>query len=563
MTNRVAPSIINASNAGDVASPAEGRRGWWTIGRKITIGIAVPVLIGLAVIISLSIVSQTNGMRELQTNADVQITRLMALQMGAAVRFKQAAALDAAFRPQADAPDTTLAGLRILDAEGEVLAAYDSDQLMRYAFDDPSLQAQEQQTMHQTGDHLVVTVPVSYGNEDEQVGSLSIAWSRARINDQIASSLQTVMIAATILMVVLVGGLTLLMRRIIGTPLARMQGAMSKLAGGEIEVDVPAVDRRDEIGAMAQAVQVFKDNAVEMKRMEAAQHEAKQRSDEEKQRAMKELADGFEASVKEVVEHVTRGVSSMQDNAQSMSSTADETSAESIAVASAAEQATANVQTVAAAAEEMSKSISEIGERVDHSTRIANDAVGRAEKTDATVKTLADTAVKIGEVVKMISDIAEQTNLLALNATIEAARAGDAGKGFAVVASEVKNLANQTAKATEEIAAQIGAMQSVTGEAVDAIKSIRETIVQMSEIATVIAAAIEEQNAATREIARNTNEAAAGTQDVSHKITNVKTASESTGQAARSVLTAANELSSQATTLRQEVDEFLAKVRTA
>ena len=277
--------------------------------------------------------------------------------------------------------------------------------------------------------------------------------------------------------------------------------------------------------------------------------------------AQARLADNFETSVKAVVETVSSGATEMQGSAQTMASTAEETSRQATAVAAAAEQASANVQTVASAAEELSNSIQEISRQVAQSNAIARNAVDEAKKTNDKVRGLAEAANKIGEVVKLITDIASQTNLLALNATIEAARAGEAGKGFAVVASEVKSLANQTAKATEEIAGQIGAIQSATGEAVEAIQGIGSTIGQISEIATAIASAVEEQGAATREIAGNVQQAASGTREVTHNIGGVTQAAGETGESATQVLNAAGELSRQAETLRGQVEEFLREVR--
>ena len=273
------------------------------------------------------------------------------------------------------------------------------------------------------------------------------------------------------------------------------------------------------------------------------------------------LADNFEANVKGIVESVSSSATEMQGSAQSMSSTAEETSRQSTAVAAASEEASTNVQTVASAAEELSNSVEEVGRQVGQSNKIAQNAVEEAQRTNDKVQGLAEAAQKIGEVVNLINDIASQTNLLALNATIEAARAGEAGKGFAVVASEVKSLANQTAKATEEIAAQIGAIQAATTDAVSAIQGIGSTIGEISEISTAIATAVEQQSAATKEIAANVQQAAAGTQEVSENISGVTQAASETGEAAGQVLGAAQELSKQSEALREQVDSFLIEVR--
>lgn len=352
----------------------------------------------------------------------------------------------------------------------------------------------------------------------------------------------------------------LIIRSIVG-PINGMTVAMGSLAEGNLETAVPALDKTDEIGDMAKAVQVFKDNAIRTKELEAEAEEQKRKGEEEKRQMMLSMANDFEASVGGVVDSVSSASTEMQSSAASLSATAEQTSQQAATVAAASEEASTNVQTVASASEELSSSISEISRQVSQSTRIAGAAVAEVDGANEKVQGLADAARRIGDVVALITDIADQTNLLALNATIEAARAGDAGKGFAVVASEVKNLANQTAKATEEISAQIGDIQGATEEAVQVIGSIGGTIGQMNEIASTIAAAVEEQGAATQEIARNVEQAAAGTGEVSSNIAGVNQAADETGQSAEQMLSAATELSQQSETLRGEVDKFLANIR--
>ncbi|GIL40479.1 methyl-accepting chemotaxis protein [Roseiterribacter gracilis] len=346
-------------------------------------------------------------------------------------------------------------------------------------------------------------------------------------------------------------------------PLTNMTSTMQTLASGKLEVDVVGADRKDEVGALARSLQVFKDNALEARRLTAEQEALKAKAAADQKAALNQMADSFEASVGGIVSMVASAATEMQSAAQSLATTADSASQQAAAVSAATTQTTANVQTVATAAEELSSTTSEIARQVSHSNSIANQAVDEAQATNLTVEGLATAAQKIGEVVGLIQDIASQTNLLALNATIEAARAGDAGKGFAVVASEVKALAGQTAKATEEIGAQIAAIQGATDNAVGAIKRIGGTIGQLSEISSAIAAAVEEQSAATREIASNVQQAARGTDEVATNIDGVTQSSGEVGAAASQVLGSAGELSQQSERLKVEVDQFLRTVREA
>ena len=357
--------------------------------------------------------------------------------------------------------------------------------------------------------------------------------------------------------------LATLIGRGISNPIGAMTGAMGTLASGDLDVEIPSQENKNEIGDMAAAVQVFKENAIRVKEMEAEAKEQEKRAAEEKTRLMNKMADDFQASVGGVVGTVSSAATELQSSAQSMTAISEETSAQATAVAAASEEASTNVQTVASAAEELSSSIGEISRQVSQSTQIAGSAVTAAQKADEMVQGLAMSAQKIGEVVELITDIADQTNLLALNATIEAARAGEAGKGFAVVASEVKNLANQTAKATEEIGSQISGIQGATQDSVQAIQSITKTIGEISEIASAIAAAVEEQGAATSEIARNVEQAAAGTGEVSSNIQGVTQAAAEAGSTSSQVLGAATELSQQSELLKSEVEKFMAQVRKA
>ncbi len=344
-------------------------------------------------------------------------------------------------------------------------------------------------------------------------------------------------------------------------PLAEMVKIIDGLAAGDTSATI-TVRSNDEIGQVAKVAQNLQQQLIETEKLRNAQA-AEQEAKVKRAEAIGAMINEFDKTAADALGAVSSAATEMQSTAESMSATAEQTNKQASAVAAASEQATTNVQTVAAAAEEMAKTVEEIGRQVEQSSSIANRAVEETNRTNTSVEGLAQAAQKIGDVIELITNIAEQTNLLALNATIEAARAGDAGKGFAVVASEVKSLANQTAKATEEIAAQINSMQTATTGAVEAIKGIGSTIGEISEIAGAIASAVEEQGAATQEIARNVQEAAIGTQDVTSNISGVTEGAGETGKAAGQVLDAANQLSQQSESLRKHVDKFLTDIKAA
>jgi methyl-accepting chemotaxis protein len=344
-------------------------------------------------------------------------------------------------------------------------------------------------------------------------------------------------------------------------PIAELKTVMEAFARNELKADVPGVERRDELGEMARTVEVFKKNGLEVQRMTADQQAAELRTAQQRKADMIRLANDFEGAVGEIIETVSSASSRLESAAGTLTSTAERSQELTTMVAAASEEATTNVQSVASATEELSSSVNEISRQVQESARMASEAVSQARNTTDRVSALSKAAARIGDVVELINTIAGQTNLLALNATIEAARAGEAGRGFAVVASEVKALAEQTAKATGEIGQQISGIQSATLDSVTAIREISGTIERLSEISSTIAAAVEEQGAATQEISRNVQQAAQGTHQVSSNITDVQRGASETGSASSQVLSAAQSLSGDSNRLKLEVGKFLNTVR--
>jgi methyl-accepting chemotaxis protein len=376
--------------------------------------------------------------------------------------------------------------------------------------------------------------------------------------------------AVTTMIAVAAGGILigaaigwLVASRGVAAPLNRSVGELNRLAAGDLEVTVTGIERGDECGDVAKGLMIFKQNALRARQLEAEATAAAEKAEAERRRTMRELADNLEASVGAIVEGLASSADALQSAAQTTSAAAEETSRQSTAVAAASEQASGNVQTVAAASEELTASIREISRQVSSSTEMAGTATRDAEASSATIQRLAVAAERIGSIVGLINAIASQTNLLALNATIEAARAGEAGKGFAVVAAEVKQLADQTAKATAEISTQIGEIQGATDASTRAITAIGATIAQMSTLAGAIASSVEEQGAATAEISRNVQEASHGTAEVSENISGVTRAAHESSEASTSILSRSAEVASRAENLRRQMQDFLSHIRAA
>ncbi len=446
----------------------------------------------------------------------------------------------------------------LVDGEGTVLVHPDEQKIMKPFGIKPDAVVNADMQAEQ-GDAIVRFYPIS--------GLPTVKWyvgvsmDRAKVLAPLETLRHTLLISVLASLLVIVPLLGWLITRLVAHPIVVMTRAMQALAKGDADQTIPGLDRKDEIGQMADALSVFRHNLLEKQALEEANAAAQHRAEAQKREMLDRLVTDFQRSVSHVVDAVAQSSGELRTAAQSMTTTSERTTHQSAAVARVVEGTSSNVQTVASASEQLAASIGEIARQVDQSTTIANHAAEQANRSSRSVEALAEAAQKIDQVVVMIQGIASQTNLLALNATIEAARAGEAGKGFAVVAAEVKALADQTARATQEIQTQVQGIQAATAEAVADIGSIGQTIGQINEITVAIAAAIEEQGAATGEISRNVQQAADGTREVSSNIADVSAAANQTDTAAGQVLSLATSLSSESDRLRQEVATFIQAVR--
>ncbi len=565
-----------------------------TVSRKIQLVVFATTLAGLSLLVFLGLQSQRQDLESLAISNNLTITDLMAAQMTGALKWNKAEKVTEVYQEMTTLEDGVLADIITYNKDGAMVTEYHSDSLPTtdlagLVSSHKDMLDKGESYSEMTDSHQIILTPV-LTTKGELVGYAAVAWSLHQLNEQLSDNLmqQLLLGVAALLGILLLTGV--LLSRYIGKPLSQLTQAMTALANGDNEITIAGLDRKDDVGDMSRAVQVFKANAENLRTMELQREKdaeekaaaAEERRREELQRVEEEkhrdqeaaakaaterasfaraIAEKLESSVDAVARQISTAAQTMEEKAKSMVTSAADTDSHSSAIAAASEQAAVNVSGVATAAEELSASLQEIARQVDASAKLSQDTMNVAESTDEVVGKLAVSAGEIGNIIELINNIASQTNLLALNATIEAARAGEAGKGFAVVASEVKGLASQTTSATEQITRQIDGMQHATGEAVEAVKRIEEMIIRINETIQAMAAALEEQNSATLEITRNVQQASSSTGEVSRSITDVSNMATASGSSATQLLGSVGELSIYSSKLREEVSAVLDDIR--
>ena len=542
----------------------ESRRG--SIVSRLVYAVAAIAAIG-AVAMTIQSSSKLSGELESRTSHNLKkVAALVGEQQAAALRWKKAAGIKRVVEPLVADESLNIASVATLAGDGSSLFSHGvEDDAAKAMISDVynAVTAGEEPTLadltNETG--FIFGVPVSDAKSGKLIGVFVVKFDRGWLDEITQNAFIESSVTGLIVLIATIAVLIFVARSVIGRPLSQATETLGELTSGKLQVDIQGADRNDEIGAIARAMEVFRDNTIRSRELEAEADEKERRAEAEKADTLNRLAERFQVSVGEIVETVAMSTSGVQEAARQMSEIASDSANQTRAVAASATSAGENVQGVASATEELTSSIQEITRQVSDSSAKAKQAVSQTDTTQETIQSLMEAANKIGNVVQFITDIAEQTNLLALNATIEAARAGEAGKGFAVVASEVKSLANQTTQATEEISAQISTVQNQTGAAASAIEVVGKTINELEQTCTSIAAAVQQQSFATQEIAQSVDRVSVGTNEVSSGITLLSNAADQVGQSSSQLLDAADSLSTTTQDLNHRVDEFIRSIR--
>ncbi len=545
------------------AAAAAGGRKRKSIRTRVSAASFIGVLAGIVAVSSYNYWQSSSAMEAENGRYEQKITVLLAGEMSGAIRFKKTEAIDQILSEFQSDGETHAVHLAAWPMEGDQLGEAGSSPMGIVSSDAvKSAMTAMAPILTVSGNYHVTAAPVYFGNSSEPIGGISIAWDLSPKFAEMRESLLVNLALATAVGIFLAFLINQAMRHWISRPIDGVVETMKRLAGGETEFELSGTERSDEIGDMARAVEVFRDNALERLRLqEEQQHEQATRG--ERQKAVDDLIATFRSQAVALTSSVGDTASGLEETSRTLTGLARESATKATETAGASDEATQSVETVASAAEELSASISEIARQVSQTTEVVAKASEGTRMTNEKVEGLATAASKIGEVVTLIQAIAEQTNLLALNATIEAARAGEAGRGFAVVAAEVKELATQTSKATEEIGAHISAIQGSTREAVQAIAEITETMEEVNGFTTSISTAVQQQGAATSDISQSVTQAAHGTGSVTQNMIVLSSTVEQTSAAADEVLRASSEMSAKTNALREEIDHFLQRVAAA
>ncbi|HEY0834689.1 MAG TPA: HAMP domain-containing methyl-accepting chemotaxis protein [Azospirillum sp.] len=538
-----------------------------SISQKIILSVVLLLALGLGGLITYQTMKARDLALQVFDQGYTQGTELLADNMSAAVRYARVESIKGSYGKIVQDPQTGLDAILVYDKTGKRLDSYtragiDEKPLAQFVEENRS-RTDAGSVVQATPLQTLVLSDVTTGAQRERVGYLAIAWSRRAVVDQIAVDTQASVAISFGVVTVLVLALFLLIRRVIIAPTREISTAMQMISDGRLDIHLSCLKRSDEIGTIARAVEVFRDSTSKVTLLNEEQERMKAEAEVNRKKLIAQLAQDFESNVSTLVEQALMAAGEMGDFAHTMAGRIAEAERGAVEIASATSHTMENVGSIASATEELSATTAEISLRINQSVEGARNTAEAADQTSHTIEALASQAMRIGDIVKLINDIASKTNLLALNATIEAARAGDAGRGFAVVASEVKALASQTGQATEEITQQINAVQQATQRAVDEIKYISKVADGAREIATGIAAAVEEQNITTREISRAASHAASGTQAVATNIDLVTGEVVDASQMAKDLVTTSRKVSGQFDLLRQQVSSFISHVRAA